>query len=457
MPARILTYLHRHSTLNLRVLSAVLFVCLLGSLLNLDTGTAHAQLADWTTLERQGGGVGWDGTSAASAQTFVNVGGTGVEMTVSYSLNMRDGIPRIYGLDAPVPPLQTSLRWTGNPNNAGGAAGAADGPAAMQIVFSEPVIINSFTVGSLSWLPSPLRYEWIEVRAYDETNTLVVTDRLIASTHTPPDGVIVTLPDSPAIFEPVSGVYQGRGTNEQGGCAGCGYDRFTVEYVTTPITRIELSHFATAGLTADSALITNATSVAVEGFSLATPTYDFGDAPEGDGLSYRTTLAGGGPSHIVRTTIFMGASVDAEADGQPTAAADGDDANPVGGPNDENGIDPAALQLAEEQPAVIPVRVTNTTGRTATLFGWIDCDARRPARGPQRTDQRGGISGLRRGAGEQRDPNLRAFPPLLGRRGCIVHAACVRRRGGRLRRRDCAQTGLRLGRCARFVRDIRRR
>ncbi|MEZ4608743.1 MAG: GEVED domain-containing protein [Caldilineaceae bacterium] len=289
--------------------------------------------------------------------------------------NMRDGVPGIYGTRSP------GTAAAGDPY--AGRATPTIPAAHRKRRMDPPPSRSSFPTGYHQQLhrrlpvvvvSSPLRYEWIEVRAYDR-RTLIVTDRLTASTHTPPNGVIALRPDSPAIFEPIDGVYQGRGTSEQGSCTDiCGYDRFTLAYVTTPLARLELTHFATTGLTVDSGLIGNATSVAVEGFALATPTYDFGDLPEGSGFDYRTTLAGGGPSHIVRDTIFLGATVDAEADGQPTATADGDDVNPAAGPDDEDGVAAAALQLAEQR-AVIPVRVTNTTGRAATLYGWIDFDA----------------------------------------------------------------------------------
>ena len=346
-----------------------------GLLLLLDSQPIHAQVADWTTLQRAEGGTGWDSASIAPAQNFVNIGGSGIDMAVTYSQNMRDGTPNIYGQNAPVPALQSSLRWTGNPANVGGAPGAADGPAAIEILFSAPIVINNFTVGSLSVLGSPDRYEWIEVRAYDQNDILIVTDQLTASTHTPPVGEVVQRPDSPAISEPLAGVYLGRGTSIQGDCADvCGYDRFTLAYVTTPVKRLELRHFATTSLTAESGLSSAATSVAVEGFAVAAPTYDFGDLPQGDGRTYGTTSAANGPSHLIRTTIFMGSTVDAEADGQPTNDASGDDLNPAAGPDDEDGVTPEALLLAEEQPAVIPVQVTNTTGRSGTLYGWIDFD-----------------------------------------------------------------------------------
>jgi hypothetical protein len=64
---------------------------------------------------------------------------------------------------------------------------------------------------------------------------------------------------------------------------------------------------------------------------------DFGDAP----ASYGTLLAGDGARHTVVDGLRLGQRLDGEADGQPTAAADGDDLNPPnpgGTGDDEDGV-----------------------------------------------------------------------------------------------------------------------
>jgi len=68
----------------------------------------------------------------------------------------------------------------------------------------------------------------------------------------------------------------------------------------------------------------------------------------------------------------MGDRVDAENDGLASPLADGDDND--GTANDEDGLtDPATdLALTTGRIPTVNVRVTNTTGREATLFGWID-------------------------------------------------------------------------------------
>lgn len=63
---------------------------------------------------------------------------------------------------------------------------------------------------------------------------------------------------------------------------------------------------------------------------------DFGDAPD----SYGTTLANDGPRHVVGS-LFLGPAFDAEPDGQPDPAAQGDDNNGTGrdgSTDDEDGI-----------------------------------------------------------------------------------------------------------------------
>src|SRR5690606_4975763 len=53
---------------------------------------------------------------------------------------------------------------------------------------------------------------------------------------------------------------------------------------------------------------------------------DFGDAPE----SYGTSIDSDGPRHTIRPNFFLGTQVDAELDGVPSIAADGDGADEDG-------------------------------------------------------------------------------------------------------------------------------
>ncbi|MFK0403008.1 GEVED domain-containing protein [Microbacterium sp. NPDC090225] len=99
---------------------------------------------------------------------------------------------------------------------------------------------------------------------------------------------------------------------------------------------------------------------------------DLGDAP----ASYGTTIAQGGPRHGIlgfdsaagTSTLMLGASIDAEVDGQPTAAADGDDNT---GLADEDGV-AAPIVISPGVQSAVVVSATNNTAAAATLAGWID-------------------------------------------------------------------------------------
>ncbi|MDZ4847718.1 MAG: FG-GAP-like repeat-containing protein [Pirellulaceae bacterium] len=108
---------------------------------------------------------------------------------------------------------------------------------------------------------------------------------------------------------------------------------------------------------------------------------DFGDAPDsgpGTGIgNYETLLVSGGPSHVVdatQLTLFMGVSVDSEADGNPSAAANNDDKFTTPAKDDEDGLVEAGQDLSLTAGSIpqVRLRATNTTGAAATLYGWID-------------------------------------------------------------------------------------
>ncbi|MFN7118388.1 MAG: collagen-binding domain-containing protein, partial [Saprospiraceae bacterium] len=91
---------------------------------------------------------------------------------------------------------------------------------------------------------------------------------------------------------------------------------------------------------------------------------DYGDLPS----NYPTLLANGGPSHIIATNLRLGATIDANTDGLPSASANGDNTN---GTNDEDGISTFPTFIPG-QTATITVSLSNTTGSTAQLYGFID-------------------------------------------------------------------------------------
>ncbi len=92
---------------------------------------------------------------------------------------------------------------------------------------------------------------------------------------------------------------------------------------------------------------------------------DFGDAP----APYPTLTANNGASHGVTPGFALGALIDAEADGQPSIGAVGDNLN---GSNDEDGVVQRSPLSPGSTTNVIDVTVTNTTGSTGYLSAWLD-------------------------------------------------------------------------------------
>jgi uncharacterized repeat protein (TIGR01451 family) len=102
------------------------------------------------------------------------------------------------------------------------------------------------------------------------------------------------------------------------------------------------------------------------------PLRDWGDLPDGNAVTspnYNTDSTGtAGPSHVIIPGLRMGATVDAEMDGQPNATATGDDI--TGTPDDEDSV--VVPSFTAGSSAAITVTVVNTTGQNATLYGFID-------------------------------------------------------------------------------------
>ena len=99
---------------------------------------------------------------------------------------------------------------------------------------------------------------------------------------------------------------------------------------------------------------------------IETPTLDFGDTPR----VYPTLLANNGARHIVTPGVFLGASVDAELDGQPSPNALGDDNNPPLGPDDEDGVTLVSLLIPGELAGVQIKPSVN-----GYLSAWVDFGA----------------------------------------------------------------------------------
>ncbi len=109
-------------------------------------------------------------------------------------------------------------------------------------------------------------------------------------------------------------------------------------------------------------LITCATSEA------QSPTLlDWGDAP----APYPTLQNGGGARHQIVSGFTLGASVDAESGGQPSANADADDLNPSGA-DDENGVTFPTLAPGQTTTVTVVVRDASTTALSSRVDIFID-------------------------------------------------------------------------------------
>ncbi len=199
------------------------------------TPAAAGTAVDWA-------GIGWN-DAVAGPQHFDDVFGPGAGMTVSYSTNMWDGVPNIYGGSAPVGAYAASLRMTND-------RVSPDTPTSMTIEFDQPTLLSELRVGSLSELGS--MWEWIEVAGYGEAGLLDHTAASVATGTYDTAGAYSAPGNGPLTFVS-SGNVTARGTSRQGaGAPGyesvpAGYDNLTVGFGATPVVRVELRHFATAG------------------------------------------------------------------------------------------------------------------------------------------------------------------------------------------------------------------
>ncbi|MBW8016443.1 MAG: hypothetical protein FVQ82_09665 [Planctomycetes bacterium] len=97
--------------------------------------------------------------------------------------------------------------------------------------------------------------------------------------------------------------------------------------------------------------------------------YDWGDAPDnGAAARYPTLASNNGANHTIVPGFMLGASVDAESDGQPNNAAIGDDND---GNDDEDGVTFITWPLIPGRPAIVEV----TASAAGLLYAWIDFSA----------------------------------------------------------------------------------
>ncbi|NQT24947.1 choice-of-anchor D domain-containing protein [candidate division KSB1 bacterium] len=95
---------------------------------------------------------------------------------------------------------------------------------------------------------------------------------------------------------------------------------------------------------------------------------DFGDAPDSlESPAYPTLLANNGARHIIKPNYYLGSSIDAESDGWSTPLSDGDDTNPSGGIDDEDGV--------TMSPFIAPgqaVPITVVASDSGVINAWLD-------------------------------------------------------------------------------------
>jgi hypothetical protein len=98
-------------------------------------------------------------------------------------------------------------------------------------------------------------------------------------------------------------------------------------------------------------------------FALSTEKLDWGDAPD---PTYPTKAANNGASHAILPGFMLGNAIDAEGDGQPSAAANGDDNNPPAGLDDEDGVLFSGMAPGHN------TFVTVTASAPGFLNAWVD-------------------------------------------------------------------------------------
>ena len=98
------------------------------------------------------------------------------------------------------------------------------------------------------------------------------------------------------------------------------------------------------------------------------PAYDYGDLPVSYDQPAGILVAA---RQLTSTTLRLGATVDIES--APQSVAAGTDNNGTNGDGtDEDGINPTTNPITPGTAYAINVTLTNTTGSTKTLYGWVD-------------------------------------------------------------------------------------
>jgi PEP-CTERM motif len=127
----------------------------------LTSGAAQASTIDWTGLD-----PAWDDTDTSGQQSFSNVDGSGIDITVAYTDNMFDNnsVPNLYTTDnSPTAGIVGTLRFTNDRDTLL--------ETAVTISFSEAVFIDEMGTVSLSTIGR--RQENMIVEAFDANGAAV--------------------------------------------------------------------------------------------------------------------------------------------------------------------------------------------------------------------------------------------------------------------------------------------
>ncbi|PSW31269.1 hypothetical protein C9J21_17505 [Photobacterium phosphoreum] len=133
----------------------------------------------------------------------------------------------------------------------------------------------------------------------------------------------------------------------------------------------ELLSDAVTGITEDPRSFGGAVDGEVEDYYLRVDTYDGGDLPE----SYQTSYSNGGPAHYhTNPNLYIRDATHDDSydeDGQPTAAANGDDND---GTDDENAdaLVPFPILTLTDTTYTVGIPLYNATGVDANLYAWLD-------------------------------------------------------------------------------------
>lgn len=181
----------------MRTLRTLLYAATAAFLATSLASPSHASSLDWETL-------GWNPADVSGSQSFMNVDGSGVDVTVDYSTFMWDGTPDVYGPDpdfALPPDVLGSLRFTNDMDPTGGIQ-----PTNVTITFSEEVFIDAASLVSLSIIWDRWQEHGV-VEAFDGMGAPVA-----ASSYTTTDAAEVLLDmDGDANYETIGALFQDDG------------------------------------------------------------------------------------------------------------------------------------------------------------------------------------------------------------------------------------------------------